>query len=172
VPDPGIRRISAPAHLPERSRDPNPSQTRPLRRCHATCQAPAWPGRAVASGREPATLRAVESTLDAVRAGGSRAARASRYATFAWTALGANIAVILWGAFVRAAGWGAGSGGRWPLCNGEVVPRSPSAATLIELGHRVSSGLALLLVAGLIVGAWRVFPRCHLVRRSAAAAGI
>jgi len=30
----------------------------------------------------------------------------------------------------------------------------------------------LLLVAGLIVGAWRVFPRGHLVRRSAAAVGI
>src|SRR5262249_28859141 len=159
-------------YLPERSRDPNPSQTRPLRRCHASGQRRARPGRAVASGREPAPLRAVESTLDAVRAGGSRAARASRYATFAWTALGANIAVILWGAFVRASGSGAGCGSHWPLCNGEVVPRSPSAATLIELGHRVSSGLALLLVAGLIVGAWHGFPRCHLGRRSAGAAGV
>src|SRR5262249_46038986 len=140
-----------------------------LRGCHATCQAPAPPGRAVASGREPATLRAVESTLDVTVAAGSGTARAPRYATFAWTALGANLAVILWGAFVRASGSGAGCGSHWPLCNGEVVPRSPSAATLIELGHRVTSGLALLLVAGLIVGAWRVFPRGHLVRRSAAA---
>jgi heme A synthase len=114
----------------------------------------------------------VESTLDAVRAAGSHGGRASRYATFAWTALGANLAVILWGAFVRASGSGAGCGSHWPLCNGEVVPRSPSAATLIELAHRVSSGLALLLVAGLIVGAWRVFPRGHLVRRSAAVVGI
>src|SRR4029077_770352 len=55
--------------------------------------------------------------------------------------------------------------------NGEVVPRSPSTATLIELGHRVTSGLALLLVAGLVIGAWRVFPPGSLVRRSAAAAG-
>ena len=31
-------------------------------------------------------------------------------------------------------------------------------ATLIELGHRVTSGLALLLVIGLVVGAWRRFP--------------
>ena len=129
-------------------------------------------GRAIASGREPATLRAVEFTLDAVDAAGSRAARAPRYAAFAWTALGANLAVILWGAFVRASGSGAGCGSHWPLCNGEVVPRSPSTATLIELGHRVTSGLALLLVAGLIVGAWRVFPPGRLVRRGAVAAGI
>ena len=110
--------------------------------------------------------------MDALDSAGSPAARTPGYATFAWSALAANLGVILWGAFVRASGSGAGCGSHWPLCNGEVVPRSPSAATLIELGHRLTSGLALLLVAGLIVGAWRVFPRGHLVRRSAAAAGI
>jgi len=121
---------------------------------------------------EPATLRAVESALDVGDPAGSLVARAPRYATFAWTALGANLAVILWGAFVRASGSGAGCGSHWPLCNGEVVPRSPSTATLIELGHRVTSGLALLLVAGLVIGAWRVFPPGRLVRRSAVAAGV
>ena len=98
--------------------------------------------------------------------------RAPRYATFAWATLGVNLAVILWGAFVRATGSGAGCGSHWPLCNGEVIPRSPTAETLIELGHRVSSGLALLLVVGLVVGAWRGFPRRSPVRRSAAAAGV
>ncbi len=121
---------------------------------------------------EPATLRAVESALDVVDPAGSLVSRAPRYATFAWTALGANLAVILWGAFVRASGSGAGCGSHWPLCNGEVVPRAPSTATLIELGHRVTSGLALLLVAGLVIGAWRVFPPGRLVRRSAVAAGV
>jgi len=97
-------------------------------------------------------------------------ARAPRYATFAWATLAANLGVILWGAFVRATGSGAGCGSHWPLCNGVVVPRSPSMATLIELGHRLTSGLALLLVLGLVIGAWRRFPSGHLVRRSSAVA--
>jgi heme a synthase len=108
----------------------------------------------------------VDTTLEALR---TSEARAPRYATFAWATLAANLGVILWGAFVRATGSGAGCGSHWPLCNGEVVPRSPSMATLIELGHRVTSGLALLLVVGLVLGARR-FPRGHLVRRSSAVA--
>ncbi len=86
--------------------------------------------------------------------------------------LAAVLGVILWGAVVRATGSGAGCGSHWPLCNGEVVPRSPTAETLIELGHRVTSGLALLLVVALVIGAWRVFPRGHPVRASAAASGV
>lgn len=90
------------------------------------------------------------------------------YARFAWGVLGFNLFVILWGAFVRASGSGAGCGSHWPLCNGEVVPRAPAIETLIELGHRLTSGLALLLVIGLVVGAWRRFPRGHCVRTGAA----
>jgi heme A synthase len=96
---------------------------------------------------------------------------ASRYARFAWATLALNLAVIVWGAFVRASGSGAGCGSHWPLCNGEVIPRSPGVQTLIELGHRLSSGVALLCVVGLVGGAWRGFPRGHPVRRTATAAG-
>jgi len=99
-------------------------------------------------------------------------ARAPRYAAFAWLTLGVNLAVIAWGAFVRATGSGAGCGSHWPLCNGEVIPRAPSVQTLIELSHRLSSGVALLCVVGLVVGSWRAFPRGHLVRRAATAAGV
>jgi heme A synthase len=90
------------------------------------------------------------------------------YATYAWGVLAFNVGVILWGAIVRATGSGAGCGSHWPLCNGEIVPRSPAVATLIEFGHRVSSGLALLLIGGLVIGAWRSYPRGHRVRRGAA----
>lgn len=89
------------------------------------------------------------------------------FARFAWTVLGFNLFVILWGAFVRASGSGAGCGSHWPLCNGEVVPRAPAIETLIELGHRLTSGVALLLVVGLVVGAWRRFPPGHTVRSGA-----
>jgi len=48
-----------------------------------------------------------------------------RFTHFAWLALATNVAVILWGAYVRATGSGAGCGAHWPLCQGEVVPRAP-----------------------------------------------
>ncbi|MEW6273171.1 MAG: COX15/CtaA family protein [Thermodesulfobacteriota bacterium] len=80
-----------------------------------------------------------------------------------------NVAVILWGAFVRATGSGAGCGAHWPLCNGEVLPRAPEVETLIELTHRVTSGVALLLVVGLLVWAVRVRPRGDRARTWAVA---
>ncbi len=91
----------------------------------------------------------------------------SRLARFAWAVLGYTLLVVLWGAFVRASGSGAGCGSHWPLCNGEVVPRDPELATLIELTHRVSSGLALVLVLVLIAWAFRAGRRGSPVRLGA-----
>jgi heme A synthase len=68
---------------------------------------------------------------------------------------------------VRATGAGAGCGKHWPLCNGEVVPAAPGVKTMIEYTHRVTSGLDLMLVAILLVWAFRAFPRGHAVRRGA-----
>jgi heme A synthase len=90
--------------------------------------------------------------------------RAARFRRLAWWLLAYNLLVVAWGAFVRATGSGAGCGAHWPLCNGEVVPRAPSAETLIELSHRLTSGLDGLLVLGLVVLAFRWFPRRHPVR--------
>jgi len=91
-----------------------------------------------------------------------------RFARYSWLTLSYNIAVILWGAFVRASGSGAGCGSHWPLCNGEVLPRSPRIETIIELTHRVTSGIALLLVVGLVVLAFRQRPQGHPARGAAA----
>ena len=85
----------------------------------------------------------------------------------AWTALAVNIVVILWGAVVRATGSGAGCGSHWPLCNGEVIPPSPSIGTLIEFSHRLSSGATLLVTAALVWSVWGVFPRGHRARLGA-----
>ena len=79
------------------------------------------------------------------------------------------IVVILWGAYVRASGSGAGCGSHWPLCNGQVLPRAPRAATVIEFTHRLTSGLALLLIVAQLVLAFVVFPARHPVRRAALA---
>jgi cytochrome c oxidase assembly protein subunit 15 len=89
---------------------------------------------------------------------------------FAWGVLAYNIAVIVWGAAVRATGSGAGCGDHWPLCNGSVIQHYPTAATLIEFAHRASSGVALLAVVGLIVWTFRATPRRHLARSASVAA--
>jgi heme A synthase len=75
----------------------------------------------------------------------------SRLAKYAWMVLAVNILVILWGVYVRASGSGAGCGSHWPLCNGEVIPLSPQIETTIEFVHRLTSGVALILVLGLFV---------------------
>jgi len=94
------------------------------------------------------------------------------FARYAWSVLAYNIAVVLWGAFVRATGAGAGCGKHWPLCNGEVLPRAPSLNTVIEFTHRVTSGIDLVLVALLVLWAFRAFPRRHAVRQAATLSAI
>lgn len=83
--------------------------------------------------------------------------------------LGWTILVVLWGAYVRATGSGAGCGAHWPLCDGEVIPRAPDTARLIEFTHRVTSGLAGLLSLAVVVAAFRTHPKGHGVRRAALA---
>src|SRR6266851_6823632 len=90
-----------------------------------------------------------------------------RFAAYAWFVLAVHVAVVLWGAFVRATGSGAGCGEHWPLCNGEVLPRAPLLATIIEFTHRITSGVALIVVIGLVVYAWRAYPKGHVVRLGA-----
>jgi heme A synthase len=89
-----------------------------------------------------------------------------RFAVYAWFVLAFAIAVVLWGAGVRATGSGAGCGDQWPLCNGGWLPRAPAIHTIIEFTHRISSGPTLgLFIIGLVVFAFRLFPRRHIVRR-------
>lgn len=96
--------------------------------------------------------------------------RTQLFRPYAWIVLACNVAVILWGAVVRATGSGAGCGEHWPLCNGVAVPQSPQIATIIEFVHRLTSGLAVGLALGLVALAFYFFPKRHLVRRAAVAA--
>ena len=91
----------------------------------------------------------------------------SRLARFAWWTVVANLVVILWGAFVRATGSGAGCGNHWPLCNGQVLPRDPTVQTVIEFVHRATSGIALILVVILLWWARRAFAPRHPARTAA-----
>jgi cytochrome c oxidase assembly protein subunit 15 len=116
--------------------------------------------------------RTVEGTLEeaAAPAPDYKKEKMRPFARFAWALLVYDIGTTAWGAYVRATGSGAGCGRHWPLCNGEVVPRAARIETAIELSHRVSSGVALGLTAGLFVWSLRAYPRGHTVRRGAGAA--
>lgn len=88
------------------------------------------PGTASTSGRKPVVL-------------------------LAWMTVAYNVGVILWGAYVRVSGSGAGCGSRWPLCNGEILPSTTQSQTLIEFMHRATSAVSLMLVSLLVVWCWR-----------------
>jgi heme A synthase len=95
-----------------------------------------------------------------------------QFTRYAWFVTALTLAVILWGAFVRASKSGDGCGAHWPLCNGSVLPDASQAKTLVEFAHRATSGVAFLLVVGLCVWAWRAFGRGHAVRWAAALSGL
>lgn len=75
-----------------------------------------------------------------------------------------TLAVIVWGAFVRVTGSGAGCGDHWPLCNGEILPRSPTLETVIEFTHRFTSGILLLLMVAWVFSVFRTFAKGHPAR--------
>jgi len=90
---------------------------------------------------------------------------------FAWIVIGWNVLTILLGALVRATHSGAGCGRSWPTCQGELLPEL-SGAAVIEFTHRIASGIALLLVAALVVLIWRLAGPGHPARRAAAWSGV
>lgn len=80
----------------------------------------------------------------------------SRFAKYAWFITIYNIAVILWGAVVRATGSGAGCGNHWPACNGEIIPHPENIEVIIEFGHRLTSSFSGVLVIIMLVWAFRI----------------
>ena len=92
----------------------------------------------------------------------------NRFAVYAFGVTALTLAVILWGAYVRASRSGDGCGAHWPLCNGTVaLPQAGATKTLVEFAHRATSGLDGLLVVLLVAWAFRRYPRGHAVRAGA-----
>lgn len=81
--------------------------------------------------------------------------------------LGYTLLVIVWGAYVRATGSGAGCGEHWPLCNGVVLPNTEEIKTFIEFTHRTTSGLNLVFVVIGYFWARKITPKDSWIRRSA-----
>lgn len=92
---------------------------------------------------------------------------ATRYAKFAWALLLYTLPVIVYGAFVRASLSGDGCGAHWPDCYGQLLPTGGELKRYIEYIHRFSSGLYGLLALTVWIGAFRVFPKGHVVRKAA-----
>lgn len=78
-----------------------------------------------------------------------------------------TLVVILFGAYVRISGSGAGCGEHWPTCEGEVVPGDliKNHAKTIEYTHRLTSGLSGLFVLALVLGVMRGRPQNQPARR-------
>lgn len=88
----------------------------------------------------------------------------TNFAKYAWFIVGYNIFVILWGAWVRITGSGAGCGNHWPTCNGEVIHQPESLETFIELFHRLTSAASGILIIILVVWSFRTFAKKHPAR--------
>ena len=94
----------------------------------------------------------------------------SSVSAFAWGVYVFTVGVILYGALVRITGSGAGCGQHWPTCHGEILHLPQSVETIIELTHRITSGIDLLLVIALTIVAWKKFRPGHPSRSASVAA--
>lgn len=75
-----------------------------------------------------------------------------------WLSVAATIGmlfVLIGGALVTKTESGAGCGETWPLCHGELIPEEINFELVIELSHRVVSGVVGLLVLVLSIWAWK-----------------
>jgi heme a synthase len=94
------------------------------------------------------------ASSESSRTGAPPAGRYPGFARYAWVVFGYILLVIVYGAWVRITGSGAGCGEHWPTCHGQLVPRSPSEKTIVEFTHRVTSGLLGPMVLGLWLWTW------------------
>jgi cytochrome c oxidase assembly protein subunit 15 len=91
----------------------------------------------------------------------------STFRRVAVVALAYTIFVILWGAIVRITGSGAGCGQHWPTCHGDIIPQAPTIETLIEFGHRLTSGICVLVILAGAIIATKTYPRGSATRKLA-----
>ncbi|WP_077320304.1 COX15/CtaA family protein [Virgibacillus proomii] len=63
--------------------------------------------------------------------------------------------VLLGGALVTKTDSGDGCGDSWPLCEDELIPSEITPELIIELSHRLVSGVVGIAVVGLVILAWK-----------------
>jgi heme A synthase len=94
------------------------------------------------------------------------------FSALAWAVLTFTVLVVLGGAVVRATGSGDGCGDTWPVCTDRIFPVDPEVETIIEFGHRLMSGAAIIGIVVLFFWARRLYQRGDPVRIAASAAGV
>ncbi|MGG1678852.1 heme A synthase [Neobacillus sp. NRS-1170] len=75
-----------------------------------------------------------------------------------WLAVATTIGMIfilIGGALVTKTGSGMGCGHSWPLCHGKFLPLEISPKLIIELAHRLVSGVVGIMVLVLSIWAWK-----------------
>ncbi len=75
-----------------------------------------------------------------------------------WLAVATTIGMIfilIGGALVTKTDSGMGCGRSWPLCEGKLVPSEITPALVIELAHRLVSGVGGIMVLVLSVWSWK-----------------
>src|SRR5690625_4849002 len=65
------------------------------------------------------------------------------------------ILILLGGALVTKTDSADGCGSSWPLCHGQLIPTDINPALIIELSHRLVSGIVGIAVLLLAILAWR-----------------
>ncbi|WP_106497745.1 COX15/CtaA family protein [Lentibacillus sp. Marseille-P4043] len=63
--------------------------------------------------------------------------------------------VLIGGALVTKTGSGMGCGPSWPLCHGEFMPNEITPELVIELSHRLVSGIMGIVIIALSVLSWK-----------------
>jgi heme A synthase len=97
------------------------------------------------------------------------------FRALAYTAAGLTFLLIIVGGVVRISdsGLGCGPGGSgtegWPLCGGRVVPLI-DANMIVEYTHRIVAAAVTVLIAALVVLAWRRYRADRLLFRTCLAA--
>lgn len=76
-----------------------------------------------------------------------------------WFAVATSVGmvfILLGGALVTKTDSGMGCGSSWPLCNGQLIPSEITPELIIELAHRIVSGVVGIMVLILSFWTWKV----------------
>lgn len=88
----------------------------------------------------------------------------SRLYRFSWAIVLYTVIVIVWGAWVRISGSGAGCGEHWPLCHGAAIPIGAETKTWIEVSHRYSTAIFGLFIVAQLLFIRALTPKKHPAR--------
>ena len=96
----------------------------------------------------------------------------SSFKRVAVAAAGFTFLLVAVGGLVRATKSGLGCGTDWPHCSGRLVPALENRAMVIEYSHRFVAGMVILLLATLMVMAFRQKQATRIKKASTIAFGL